>query len=352
MNKNISIIGSVGVPARYGGFETLAEQLATNLHHQFNITVYCSSKKYNANERATVWNNIHRKFINLHANGAQSILYDLLSLLQCYRTSKVILILGGSAGLFLPLFLPFKKKKTILFHPDGKEWKRLKWKSLSSIYLKLSIQLGCWAADTIILDNKALYNDYHKYKHKITLCTYGGNLGTYKPTTQHKNYWLTIARAEPENNLELIAQAFTATPNEHWYLISNYTDTSFGKKIYSKYKSTANIHFIKSNYSTEQLAQYYNNCKGYIHGHTMGGTNPTLVNAMWLNKPLLCADNAYNRETTKNKAEFFDTEKQLSKLISTRSENNLKLVSDALDIAKKEYTWKNISTQYAKLFNK
>lgn len=351
MKKSVSIIGSTGIPARYGGFETLAEQLSTHLSAKYNILVFCTTTKYNKSERQLQWNGINRYFLPLKANGVQSILYDLISLIIACRKSEIVVILGGSASFFLPIFAFMYKKKKLIFHPDGQEWNREKWKSFSSSYLQKSIRIGCKAANHIIIDNEALKPTYNKYRHKLFSCSYGGDQYKidYTKTEVQTNYWLTIARAEPENKLALIAQVFSTMPEHHWYLISNFTKTKFGRKLYMQFKGFRNIHFIKSTFSAQEIESHYKKCSGYIHGHSAGGSNPTLVAAMFLNKPLICNDNKFNRETTKGKALFFTNEDELKTLISQNNFSS-ETAAEALNLAQQEYTWSKIAHKYQLLF--
>ena len=175
MKKSISFVGSVGIPARYGGFETLVENLGLKLTQKYPINVFCTTKAYNKTERQRNWNSITRHFIPFNANGIQSIIYDFISLVIAVKISDIIVVLGGSAGFFLPWISLIARKKKIVFHPDGKEWSRNKWKSLSKLYLYLSIRVGCYAAHKIIIDNKALEPIYKKFKKKLVYCAYGGD---------------------------------------------------------------------------------------------------------------------------------------------------------------------------------
>lgn len=349
--KTISFIGSVGIPARYGGFETLVEQLAKRLSIDYNIIVFCSAKNYSTNERQQQWNSITRYFIRFKANGLQSIIYDFISLIKAIRLSDTICILGSSGGAFLPFLSFILRKKKIIFHPDGKEWARKKWSFISGFFLYFSIKSGCRAANYIIIDNKALSPHFKKFKNKIIHCSYGGDQFKLNSEAENiENYWLTIARAEPENNLKLIAEAFNKSDSQNWVLISNYNQTKFGKKLYEHFKNSKNITFIPSAYIKKDLEGYLSKCKGYIHGHSAGGTNPSLTSAMWLNKPLICHNNSFNRNTTQSKALFFSSIQELQILLEENRPLNNKLTEEALSVAKQNYTWEKIVQIYKTLF--
>jgi glycosyltransferase involved in cell wall biosynthesis len=348
MKKTIAFVGSVGIPARYGGFETLVEQLSKRLVSKHEIFVFCSSKSYSKSERKKDYQSAVRYFIPLKANGFSSIFYDLISLIRAIPLANNIIILGGSASFFLPLFKPFLRKKNLIFHPDGTEWTRLKWGIVTRTYLKLSIYAGCKTANKIIIDNAALNKLYRKFNKKCVQCSYGGD--QYQLKDEKKDYWLSIARAEPENNLELIAETFSNLPSEKWRLISNFSASAFGRKLQKKYQQFSNIQLVHSTYNKEEIEKHLNCCKGYIHGHSAGGTNPTLASAMWLNKALLCHNNTFNKNTTQGYALFFNTTSELGKLLLNDNLNTLKLARHARKIAQEKYTWNTVSDVYESLF--
>ncbi len=351
MKKTISLIGSSGIPARYGGFETLVENICTHLKFEYEITVYCSETYYDKSQRSKSWNGINRVFIPLKANGIQSILYDLLSLIKASKNAEIIILLGGGAGLFLPLLKLLFLKGKIVLHPDGYEWKRQKWNFLTRSFLRISINTACRVADRIIIDNSALLDYYKQYSNKLYKATYGGDQHLSPSPRNTKNYWLTIARAEDENNLLEIAKAFSVLKNKNWTLISNFNDTKYGRKLKAFCDATPNITLIPKVYDNEILQTYYNDCFGYIHGHSTGGTNPTLTAAMWLNKPLICHDNEFNRATTHSKACFFKNGTDLVTHLRNNRIYNKDIISEATKIAKEEYRWQKVIDDYKKIIS-
>ncbi|MBN1116961.1 MAG: DUF1972 domain-containing protein [Bacteroidales bacterium] len=342
--KRISIIGSVGIPVKYGGFETLAEQLSTGLSEKFVFTVFCTTLKYKASEREKVWNNVNRKFIPINANGFASIIYDIVSMLIAVKNSEILLILGGSAGFFLPFIKYFFPKKKIIFHPDGVEWKRKKWSKLTGLFLFNSIQKACAAADKIIIDNDELLSQYNKYSNKTALLQYGGDQFKLLHKKPNEPYWLTIARCEPENNLEMIIDSFAALKTEEWVLVTNYKN-KFGKKLLQKIQGYSNIKIIREEYDITKLSQLLSSCKGYIHGHSSGGTNPSLVSSLFLSVPVLCHNNRFNVATTRNKAYYFSSVGELAYIIESEPKPNPEL----LEIAKTDFTWKKVCNDYLEL---
>ena len=133
--RKIAIIGTVGIPAKYGGFETLTEHLTKELGRSYVMTVYCSSKAYK--NKLKSYHNAQLKYINLNANGVQSIPYDIISVFKSLRNSDALLILGVSGCIVLP-FVKLISKKKIIINIDGLEWRREKWGKFIKWFLKYS----------------------------------------------------------------------------------------------------------------------------------------------------------------------------------------------------------------------
>ena len=348
--KRVSFIGTVGVPGNYGGFETLVEQLVVNLCNELNIAVFCSASQYPKYNRHTFKYKVKRCFIPLKANGLQSIPYDLISIIMSVFSSEFIFIFGGSAGIILPIIRLFFPRKRMFFHPDGEEWKREKWNFIARSYLRISIKAACMAAHKVIIDNQELNTHYTDYKHKLVNISYGGDqYETYTRGEIQGKYWLTIARMEPENNLKMIAQVFTKHSDQKWILITNSSKGRFNKDLLDLINKHPNLSIVVDCYDKYHIAEYYNGCKGYIHGHSVGGTNPTLTSAMWVNKPLLCHNNKFNRHTTANNAFFFSDENDLEKLILLPNKDLQQHINNAILTASEKYTWEKVANDYKKL---
>ena len=171
---NVSIIGTVGVPANYGGFESLVENIiGDNSSKNIHYTIYCSSKNYS--QKLLSYKNAKLKYIPLNANGSQSILYDIISLLKATRSSDVILVLGVSGCCFLPVYRLFSRKRLVI-NIDGLEHKRDKWGKWTRRFLKFSEKMALRYGDVIVADNKGI-QDYvaEEYGKKTALIAYGGN---------------------------------------------------------------------------------------------------------------------------------------------------------------------------------
>ncbi len=358
MMKEVAIIGTQGVPAKYGGFETLVENLlGINCPDNIHYTVFCSSSDYK--NKIQTYKEATLKYIPLHANGYQSILYDIISMIRCIGKYDVLLILGVSGCIFLPILrLCFHGK--IIVNIDGLEHRRNKWGKYTKKFLKLSEKTAIKYADVIITDNKGI-QDYvqNEYNMDSEMIAYGGDHVLCKISDQEtdeilssynilkNDYSFSVCRIEPENNVHLILSAFEQT-NKTIVFVGNWLASDYGKKIYEKYKEYDNIKLLSPIYDTKILNVFRSNCKFYLHGHSAGGTNPSLVEAMFFGKPILAYDVVYNKETTEYKANYFSNEKELIALLDL--ENYQDNAYAMKEIAQKRYKWKTIANEYINLY--
>lgn len=357
----VAIIGTVGVPANYGGFETLVEQLVRhNKSEDLQYAVYCSKKSYN--EKRWVYHGAKTEYVGLNANGIQSIPYDILSLVKATRKSDVILILGVSGCSFLPIFRLFSKKKLII-NIDGLEHRRDKWNKWIRKFLKFSEKQAVKYANVIVTDNKGI-SDYvrNEYGKPSELIAYGGDhvlthidkdfeqntlmkYGLYKD-----DYALGICRIEPENNVHVILGAFEKAKKKLVF-IGNWDKSEYGRSLKEKYKDSKFVKITPAVYDLDVLNVIRSNCNIYLHGHSAGGTNPSLVEAMFFKKPIFAFDCVYNRESTENKAKYFKNEEELVNLLIFDHQNLTEISEEMVEIADRRYRWSHIAHQYEKLYN-
>lgn len=351
----VSIIGIDGLPPRYGGFETLAEHLTRILGDAFEFTVFCGKSRGGID----VYNNARLVYLPLKANGIQSILYDIMSVLISLRKSDILLVLGVSGAIILPLIRLLSNKK-IIVNLDGPEHLRDKRGLYAKLYIKLSELAAIRSADVIIADNAAI-QAYVKqeYNSEAILIEYGGDHASALQLNADvrakygipETYAFSVCRIEPENNIHLILEAFREAKDHCLMLVGNWTNGKYGRHLYKEYHSESNLVLLESIYNQQTLNQLRSNCRMYVHGHSAGGTNPSLVEAMALGLPVVAFDVTYNRETTENASLYFKNAKQLIRVIRETTETDLQKVGAKMkEIAKRRYTWKRITNEYAKLF--
>ena len=172
--KKVAIIGIVGLPANYGGFERFAEQLVQRLWDRFDLTVYCSKQAFR--ERPGHYGKTHLKYLPLKANGMQSIPYDMWAILDSLRFADTLLILGVGGCTLLPLLRLFGCRKKVVVNIDGIEWKRAKWSGPARAYLRFAEKCAVRCADSVVGDNQVIV-DYvtSTYGRDCELIEYGAD---------------------------------------------------------------------------------------------------------------------------------------------------------------------------------
>lgn len=354
--KNIAIIGIQGVPANYGGFESLVENIiGEDKSEDICYTVFCSSK--DMGERMPSYKGARLKYVPFHANGLQSVPYDIVSMMRVIRGYDTVLVLGVSGCIFLPVLRLFSRSKLVV-NIDGLEHRRDKWGKTARAFLKYSEKIAVKYADVIIADNKGI-QDYVKeeYGKDSELIAYGGDhvirelspgfeqevLDKY--SLQSGDYAITVCRIEPENNCHKTLEAFSRT-NKTLMFIGNWNRSEYGQNLKEKYSKFPNIIIQDPIYDIDILYALRKNAGLYIHGHSAGGTNPSLVEAMFFGCPILCYDVVYNRASTQEKAYYWADVEDLVGLLQRKD-----LCGEIMrTIAQKEYTWKAITSQYEALY--
>jgi glycosyltransferase involved in cell wall biosynthesis len=361
MNKKLklAIIGTNGIPANYGGFETLVEYLAENLAVEFDITVFCSAKFYK--EKLATYKGVSLKYISLNANGWQSIFFDFVSLLRSYKSYDKILILGCSGSVFQPIFFLYKRK--FIMNLGGLDWQRSKWNFFTRKYLKFSEKLGVKFSGQLVSDNLGI-REYllNQYGIDSVVIPYGGdhvvkysidqeNMLKY-PFLNYK-FALAVARIQPDNNIEMLCDAFILETPFPLVIIGNWNNSQFGIQLKNKYVAHKNLILLDAIYNQRELNIIRSNCFVYIHGHSAGGTNPALVEAMSLELPIIAFDNNFNRHTTQYSSYYFTNFTNLNQMICEINEFDLKIISRKMYlIAKSKYTWRKVCSDYATIVNK
>lgn len=354
--KKVAIIGTVGVPASYGGFETLVENIiGANASEDIEYTVFCSSKSYQ--KQKCTYKGAKLKYVGLKANGAQSTLYDIVSMLRTTNNYDVALVLGVSGCVFLPIFRLWFKNKLIV-NIDGLEHRRGKWGKFAKWFLRKSEAVAVKYADVVVADNKGI-QDYvtETYNKESAMIAYGGDhverdvaeeraceiLQQYG--VEKGQFAISVCRIEPENNCHVIIEAFSKTDKKLIY-IGNWERSEYGKELKEKHSKCPNINIHTPEYDLDTLYVLRSNAELYIHGHSAGGTNPSLVEAMFFGKPILAFDVIYNRATTFDKAYYFNNAEELTELLKSGEKDGQAM----LQIAQENYTWKKIASQYEELY--
>lgn len=353
--KRISIIGIVGVPACYGGFESLVDNLLDFKLENVEYTVFCTAKKYE--NKLTEYKGAKLIYLPLSANGSQSIFYDFLSMLKSLK-SDIMVILGVSGCIFLPFIRKIYKGK-IITNIDGLEWKREKWNKFIKNLLHFSEKQAVKYSDVVVADNKGIV-DYvqESYGKTAKLIEYGGDQAvvTHDDSLFEKypylksEYAVTVCRIEPENNIKEILDAFSQLKTDQYVIVGNWNDNEYGKSLKLQYSMIDNIHLLDPIYDKHEINWIRTNATVYIHGHSAGGTNPSLVEAMNLGLPILAYKCVYNCETTMNACFYWENSSDIVKLMKDKKKDFSVVAEKMKEIGVQEYTWKEISKKYNDLF--
>jgi len=354
MKYKTAIVGTVGIPASYGGFETLAENLV-EFHERKklpgNLIVYCSSK--DCPSRPDTHSGAELAYVNLSANGPVSVLYDAISLLSAVRRRcDVILLLGVSGAFALPLVRALSRA-TIITNVDGVEWKREKWKGFARWWLKKSERWAVRFSHHVVADNGGIAAHVAAmYEEDCKVIAYGGDHAVqvsarpYKGAQLPQAYALALCRIEPENNVAMILEAFSRSVTPLVF-IGNWDKSDYGRRLKEQYEKDPSITLLDPIYDVGILRSIRANASIYVHGHSAGGTNPSLVEMMHFGLPVYAYDCTYNRFTTEDRAMFFSTARELREAIQSQNVGMLDRVgTDMLQIARDKYTWEKIGQRY------
>lgn len=362
--KKIAIIGTNGIPAKYGGFETLAEYLVKYLSNDYEITVYCSKTK--KKNRLKNFSGAKLIYLPLKANGWQSMIYDSLSIIRALFSKDILIILGFSGA----LAFPFKSlaKSRVIFNLGGIEWKKVRGgKTFSDIEIaakKWFERICIKFSDIIIVDNNVI-QDYltNRYNVKSTIAEYGGDHSIKVSASEElkekypflkAQYDVTVSRAQEDMNIHMVIEAYKKIPERNVVIISNWEISEYGRALKKNTKGVyANIFIQDSIYDISVLNAIRSNAEIYLHTHSLCGTAPSLVEAMSLGLPVVCFDVETSRSATDGEAAYFSDENSLKDILQkmdslTKKKNRDKMLS----IASQRYTWHRIAEIYKECIEK
>lgn len=352
----VMIVGCAGVPAAYGGFETLAENLVLYQERAglvVELTVFCAKPPSAA--KAPRFHAARLRYLPMKANGLSSVVYDLCSLaLAAYHRADAVLILGVSGAIGLPLMRVLTRVRLVT-NIDGIEWRRAKWGGLARHFLRLSEWIAVRCSHEVVADNQAVADHVMaRYGVPCTVIAYGGDHVRSVPATPYSRpvpprYALALCRIEPENNVDMILSAYARLPDEPLVFVGNWQSSDFGRTMQARYRDCKNIFMHDPEYHLGALRTLRSGASLYVHGHSAGGTNPSLVEMMHFGLPVLAYDCAFNRHTTQAQALFFRSAEELVTLVGAITQEQAESVGSKMqEIAMTDYTWDRIGAEYFK----
>lgn len=351
----IGILGTRGIPNRYGGFEQLAQYLSAGLvKNKHEVFVY---NPHNHPYKENKWNevNIIRCNDPEHSLGtAGQFIYDRNCITDSRkRNFDVLLHLGYTSDSIW--YKRWPEKTVNIVNMDGLEWKRSKYNFFTKKFLKWSETLAAKHADILISDSPGIQQHIlNSYKKTSVYIPYGAEIfsdGNKNILDEYRllpgRYSLIIARMEPENNVEMIIKGYLASGKKDPLVIIGSPITRFGKMLVKKYK-TSQMMFTGSVYDKDKLNNLRFFSSLYFHGHSSGGTNPSLLEAMACGCSVIAHDNVFNRFVLQNNGDFFSSADQLKNIINQsgdpekveqRKRRNIERI-------RSEYNWNKIVNDY------
>lgn len=390
--QHVFIVGAKSLGA-YGGYETFVDKLTE--YHQKNETIkYHVACKANGDgcmdeslPMEFEYHNAHGFKIHVPSIGpAQAIYYDVAALNYCCNYIKekqiqnaIVYILACRIGPFAGYFKRriHKLGGQLFINPDGHEWKRAKWAAPIRAYWKISEQMMVKHADLVICDSinieKYIQESYGRYQPKTTFIAYGAEtrksiLADDDATLQEwyqkwglspKNYYLVVGRFVPENNYETMIREFMRSNTEKNFALITNVNEKFLDELEEKlhFRSDKRIKFVGTVYEKELLMKIRENAYGYFHGHEVGGTNPSLLEALGSTELNLLLNVGFNREVAEDAAIYWNKEAgNLARLIENADVMSEKAVQEfgekAKNRIKNAYSWEFITKEYEEVWKK
>lgn len=356
----IAILGTRGIPNRYGGPETNAECLAPRfvaMGHE--VTVY-SPDEHPFQGRS--WHGVHIRHVFCRESRLRiwgTLLYDWLCLRDALRSGfDVLLELGNvPCAIFYPLL--WRRRVPIVTNMDGLEWRRTKWSPLLRRFARLTEYLGVRASDALIADNLAMA-DYLRGQYGVDseFIPYGADpvvepdpaaLAAYG--VQPGGYFLLIARMEPENNIEMILDGYLASGSARPFLVVGPTTTRHGRHVRAKYGASPRVRLLEGIFDRQALDALRWHSALYFHGHSVGGTNPSLVEAMAASACIAVHDNAFNRAVVGDDALRFASAGDVTRIVEAGADAvRAGFVARNREKVAATYDWQHIAEQHVAVF--
>jgi len=316
LRPRVLILGTRGVPAAHGGFETFAERLSLFLvGNGWDVTVYCQNDVPLVTQRyrTDTWRGIRRISVEVASSGARAtIAFDWHSVRHAASQDGVCLVLGYNTAVFLALLR--LRSKRIIINMDGIEWQRPKWSRPVRAWFFLNEWLGAWLSHRLIADHPAIADHLATRRSRRAIATipYGGDEVRSAPTgpvealgLAPRNYLLSIARIEPDNNILLIVRAFSRRPRGASLVVVGPLDDHNPYHREVKAAASAEVMFPGAIYDRRTVEALRFHARAYCHGHMVGGTNPSLVESLWCGDAVLAHRNRFNLWTAGPDQFFF-----------------------------------------------
>lgn len=360
-DKVLHILGIRGIPGAHGGFETFAQHLAPWLVERgWKVIVYCQHEG-DRNQWEDQWNGVDLVHISVPQKGAfGTVVFDALSIAHAAKQPGKILTLGYNTALF-NLYLRLKGRR-IAMNMDGIEWKRAKWSLPYKAWFYLNELAGCFIAQRLVADHPRIEDHLARLvkRDKIKMIPYGANDIEDVPSApidrwglSSRSYFISICRIEPENSILEIVRAFTQADygDKKLVILGKFEDTN-PYHCAVKAAANTNVVFPGAIYEAEIVQALRAHALAYCHGHTVGGTNPSLVEALGVGCAVLAHDNKYNKWVAGENQFYFSDIASCTQIMSDLCQHPAK--AEAARTASKQvfktcFTWPVILEAYQEM---
>lgn len=361
--KELVVLGIRGVPAGHGGFETFAEYLCPFLIAKgWKVTVYCQEDG-EGEMYESEWQGVKRIHIPVKNEGPLgTIIFDLKSVWHARKNKGLHLTLGYNTACFNIIQRLYGI--TNIINMDGIEWKRQKWGKIAKTWFWLNERFGCWFGNHLVADHPRIEDHLatRVSRNKITMIPYGGpdvseaneavlaNYGLVK-----NQYAIIIARPEPENSILEVVEAFSAKQRSHKLVVlGKFLDSNpYHQQVLAA--ASDDVIFPGAIYEAEKVAALRFFARFYVHGHQVGGTNPSLVEGLAAGCAVIAHDNHFNRWVAGEGAFYFKDKAHLASFFEQQYLDDA-FVTEKSNAAKQQFLnsfqWENILTQYEMLLSK
>lgn len=355
--KYLRILGTRGVPAAHGGFETFAEHLAPYLvEHGWKVTVYCQEDGAGPVFEDT-WRGVRRVRMPVSTAGAAgTIVFDWKSTLHAAGEPGLVLTLGYNTAVFCAMYR-LKGLRNVI-NMDGVEWRRQKWGKVAKLWFWLNDWAGCWLGNHLVADHPEIkrHLSTRVRADKITMIPYGSDrvddanvdlIAPYGLTPG--SYAILIARAEPENSILEVVRAWSREPRGCKLVVLGKYEAGHAYQRAVKESASEEVIFPGAIYDKPVVQALRFHARFYVHGHQVGGTNPSLVEALGAGNAVLAHDNPYNRWVAGEGGMFFHDEVDCAISIEKLLSNESKLVymrEASRSRHDAEFTWEKVLGRY------
>lgn len=355
----IALIGTRGAPARYGGFETAVEEIGARLADAgHRVVVYCRNPGQDLTRHRGM------ELVNLpavHARGLETLSHSFLSVLhQQVRPADVAVVFNAANAPLIPIL--HARRMPVAVNVDGVEWRRSKWGPGAKRYYRRAEAIAVRAADALIADARGIQEYYrHTYGRESVFIPYGTRLltrgsedGIASLGVRPGEYHLVVARFEPENNLPMIVRGYLETSARYPLLVIGDAQRRHPDLdgVISCAGADPRLKFGGAVWDQDLLDRLYVHSSTYVHGHSVGGTNPSLLRAMGAGAPVIAFDVNFNREVLADTAGFFADHAALAALLEdaeSNPEHSRGLGQAGRERAGRFYNWDRVASEYESL---